>query len=124
MQPQKTTLPDTVERIRSRRDRTPDPRGLPSVFVVGAVQEASRTPALAGVAPKRTPPRRRPSDTRLTAARAVRNMCGLFLPGRPPMFSGALATPPSATRLSGLRPDPWLCVPASRRVCLYREGVF
>src|SRR6266480_1271084 len=51
-------------------------------------------------------------------------MCGLFLPGRPPMFSGALATPPSATRLSGLRPDPWLCVPASRRVCLYREGIF
>ena len=32
--------------------------------------------------------------------------------------------PPSATRLSGLRPDPWLCVPASRRVCHYREGVF
>jgi hypothetical protein len=31
---------------------------------------------------------------------------------------------PSATRLSGNEPDPWLCVPASRRVCLFREGVF
>jgi hypothetical protein len=31
--------------------------------------------------------------------------------------------PPSATRLSGSRPDPWFCVPASRRVCPYREGV-
>jgi hypothetical protein len=30
----------------------------------------------------------------------------------------------SVTRLSGPMPDPWLCAPASRRVCLFREGVF
>src|SRR5438477_8626894 len=30
---------------------------------------------------------------------------------------------PSVTRLSGACPDPWFCVPASRRVCLYREVV-
>src|SRR5207237_9732592 len=58
-----------------------------------------------------------------TAATTSLNIV-VFPPGRPPMFSGALATPPSATRLSGVPPDPWLCVPASRRVCLYREGVF
>src|SRR6266852_7029641 len=28
---------------------------------------------------------------------------------------------PSVTRLSGPGPDPWLCVLASQRVCLYRE---
>src|SRR4030095_8612676 len=31
---------------------------------------------------------------------------------------------PSVARLSGRSPDPWHCVPASRRVCLCREGVF
>ena len=30
---------------------------------------------------------------------------------------------PSVARLSGPTPDPWLCVPASRRVCPCREGV-
>ncbi len=30
---------------------------------------------------------------------------------------------PSVARLSGPWPHPWLCVPASRRVCPYREGV-
>src|SRR2546426_1651250 len=30
---------------------------------------------------------------------------------------------PSVTRLSDQWPDPWLCVPASRRVCPYRERV-
>jgi len=33
----------------------------------------------------------------------------------------AHAALPSVTRLSGPVPDPWLCVPASQRVCLYRE---
>src|SRR5437667_96483 len=33
-------------------------------------------------------------------------------------------TPSSVARLSGSTPDPWFCVPASRRVCLYRKGVF
>ena len=37
--------------------------------------------------------------------------------GRPPCFLGVTATPPLVTRLSGSGPDPWLCVPASRRVC-------
>src|SRR2546426_964090 len=30
----------------------------------------------------------------------------------------------SVARLSGSSPAPWFCVPASRRVCLYRMGVF
>ena len=32
-------------------------------------------------------------------------------------------SPSSAARLSGSSPDPWLCVPASRRVCPCRKGV-
>src|SRR4030095_391518 len=31
---------------------------------------------------------------------------------------------PSVARLSSRSPDPWHCVPASRRVCLCREGLF
>ena len=31
-------------------------------------------------------------------------------------------TLPLAAQLSGCEPDPWLCVPASRRVCLCQEG--
>src|SRR2546425_6251769 len=34
--------------------------------------------------------------------------------GSAPPFFGSPAIRP--------RPDPWLCVPASRRVCLFREG--
>src|SRR5207253_6300923 len=37
---------------------------------------------------------------------------------------GKLHPCPSVARLSGPLPDPWLCVPASRRVCLFREGLF
>src|SRR5437867_9878496 len=32
-------------------------------------------------------------------------------------------TPSSVTRLSGSSPDPWFCVPASRQVCHYEDGV-
>ena len=38
------------------------------------------------------------------------------------MLLGATGHPSSVVRLSGSRPDPRLCVPASRQVCRYREG--
>jgi len=40
------------------------------------------------------------------------------------MFPGSLhISLPSGARLSGSWPDPRLCVPISRWVCLYRQGV-
>src|SRR5207237_10508786 len=44
--------------------------------------------------------------------------------GAPPaaeehQIPGKLHPCPSAARLSGPLPDPWLCAPASRRVCLF-----
>src|SRR3990172_8439049 len=60
---------------------------------------------------------------RLTEGRAPAGITVLLfaedhhVPGEP------LVSLPSVTRLSGAWPDPWLCVPASRRVCPYREGV-
>jgi hypothetical protein len=38
------------------------------------------------------------------------------------VLPGRRACPPSVTRPSGGLPDPWLCGPVLRRVCLYREG--
>jgi hypothetical protein len=38
------------------------------------------------------------------------------------MFPGPLEDPPFGNPAIRPLPDPWLCVPASRRVCLYREG--
>jgi len=43
--------------------------------------------------------------------------------GRPRWSRGVAGSLPSAARLSGWSPGPRLCVPTSRWVCLYREGV-
>ncbi len=66
-----------------------------------------------------------------TSERRSGDKLSLFLQhGNPPffaedaMFPGSLTVSlPSAARLSGSLPDPWLCVTASRRLCPYREGV-
>jgi hypothetical protein len=46
-------------------------RGLPSVFVMGAVHVASRIPAILGFVPTRTPLRRRLRATHVAADPAV-----------------------------------------------------
>src|SRR2546426_4388830 len=62
-----------------------------------------------------------PRSSRAVLPRDIESL----LPRRTPRSRGARRSPvPSVTRPSGEWPDPWLCVPASRRVCLYRgEGV-
>src|SRR2546425_4015018 len=61
-----------------------------------------------------------PRSSRAVLPRDIESL----LPRRNPRSRGARRSPvPSVTRPSGEWPDPWLCVPASRRVCLYREEV-
>src|SRR3989475_1703833 len=61
-----------------------------------------------------------PRSSRAVLPRDIESL----LPRRTPRSRGARRSPvPSVTRPSGEWPDPWLCVPASRRVCLYREEV-
>src|SRR2546426_1650417 len=59
-----------------------------------------------------------PRSSRAVLPRDIESL----LPRRNPRSRGARRSPvPSVTRPSGEWPDPWLCVPASRRGCLYRE---
>src|SRR3989454_6073442 len=61
-----------------------------------------------------------PRSSRAVLPRDIESL----LPRRNPRSRGARRSPvPSVTRPSGEWPDPWLCVPASRRGCLFRgEG--
>ena len=67
--------------------------GLPSVFVMGAVQVASRIPAVPGAVTRRTPLRMKASPTQVTADRAFFPGIMVSLQGDPPCSRGPTGHP-------------------------------
>src|SRR5206468_902955 len=97
-------------------------RGVPVALEEHAARGGAGGERQAGEGGER---REEQSAAEATDARAVLGKHrGPPLCGRPRCSRGASISLPSVARPSSASLDPWLCVPASRRVCPCREGVF
>src|SRR2546425_9495508 len=70
----------------------------------------------------RRAPRQKQNELGATSPRASLPKHGVLLSAEDHHVPGGSAPPFFGSPAIRPRPDPWLCVPASRRVCLFREG--